>query len=287
MIRLFCFVMLLFVACGGEKSTELPSPGEEVTNELHTMYVQYCFDGTEAVSETSYKEALENCLVPPTCDPEHTAEVSSSEIRDFLSYFNYGEKYTVRWDEAPLLHIASNISQEQREVIHEAVFRLNEVLPAEYNLQFGEDIKPDAGAVPDGSIYIGFSDDRSTWKQVDGDPIVTVPARRLGSAGLKRNHDRDVVLAARIWIAPEAISGQICPRTNEYGRLLSTVTHELLHSLGLAGGHFRRGGLGLQSILTSPDACDRGDVFFPQTLDCAALQKIYEIPPGTRLDDID
>ena len=276
-----CFVALLLAACGGG---EVHEPEPPPVTELYSSYAHTCFDGTYVVSQDSLKDALEQCPVPQTCDLEKAREISDSEIWNFLKVVDPNFGHTVRWAEAPEIRLADNLTDRQHGIILEAVSRLNEALPQHYELEVGRDVEPLTDVVPDGNIYVDFANP-SEWKNEDGEPVRGNVSSYRGIAMFRDNKSDPLGVrrAARFWIAPEAVSNSICPATNEDGRLLWVVTHELLHVLGF---WWHPPGNYLPVSILPVSGCIKR-ITIPGPLDCAALRKLYELEPGTPLDDID
>lgn len=280
-----CLAALLTAACG---EGGIPYPEPHTVTELPYSYVyEYrCFDGKDVSSPVSRYEALEQCSVPPTCDLDEAAEIPDSEIWDFLKTINPGPEIEqiLRWAKTPEVRLADNLTDKQREVVFEAVSRLNEVLPERYELQIGADVVAETDVVPDGYIYVDFAP-VSQWTDIHG---TSAEGDLSGYKGLALIDDnRGIVSAGRFWIEPENISNSGCPETSEEGRLLWTITHEFLHMLGFWNHpsviDYERVSVMPIHFIGGPCVAD---LTIPGPMDCAALLKLYELPPGTLLDDI-
>ena len=274
------FAVLLATACGEGGGIKDPEPPP--VTELHHFHVHRCFDGKYVDSPVSRYEALEQCAVPPTCGPDEAA-IPDSEIWDFLKVVSTGAAYTLRWAKAPEVRLADNLTEKQREVVFEAVSRLNDALPERYELQVVADVVAEIDVVPDGYIYVDFAP-VSRWKDTNGASFEGNLSGYKGIAIIESN--RGVVSVGRFWVEPENISNSGCPETSEEGRLLWTVTHEFLHILGF----YEHPPIDYEQVSVLPIQVIGGpcfpDITIPGPMDCAALRKLYELAPRTPLDDI-
>lgn len=267
---LILIFLLLVVSCGGgsNEETEPPKPPPVL----------------EVQPETPAE--------PVEQGPCETVQEDDETVIDFLNALFDTERTefrestrVVRWNMAPTLRMAEDTSDRNREIVKEAVRRLNSALPDGYDIVVGTDVSPRiTEKIPDGEILVDFGfTDEGHWggncRQENGYPF--------GCADTTRSiDDEDPSMS-------EIKSAHVWTHTFERGILglcaeeakLSVMTHELLHALGFRG-HVNIPEWGSTSIMTRGTGCTSFDIeefieegtipaSIPGPVDCVTLNAMY------------
>ena len=134
--------------------------------------------------------------------------------------------------DAPIIRLAEGTSAEFMDYAARAVQLINSALPSEARLQIGTAAPSQSDAVPDGQIFVGF---------IDGSWPSRFPSEHLGTT-ISDEHAAPK-MSAHVWLNVERIRmaaeqmGAHVPEVTFERAMLDILAHELLHALGLDGGH--------------------------------------------------
>lgn len=134
----------------------------------------------------------------------------------------------IRWEERPVLRMASDTSRQNRDLVEKAVNLLNNFLPVSHEIEVGSDVTPrNVSEVPYGEIHIdfGFTED-GHW----GGSCRSEPGYPLGCADTTSFSE---IESSHIWIN-SGVFGKPELFVSTEGKL-RVITHELLHALGFRG----------------------------------------------------
>ena len=280
------FVVLLFVAsCGGGSGQEAVAPIEP--SEPPTQE-----ETTEPDMPESEEGEPETPVEPTESSLCESAQIDDETVIEFLNALFDTESTeveestrVVRWNIAPTLRMAEDTSDRNREIVKEAVGRLNSALPDGYDITVETDVSSrSTDKVPEGEIHVDFGfTDEGHWggncRRENGYPF------GCADTNYSINHEdpsMSEIKSAHVWTHTfDKGFFRLCAEEAK----LSVMTHELLHTLGFRD-HVNRPQWGAISIMTRGGGCTRFDIeefieeelipaSIPGPVDCATLKAMY------------